>query len=77
MTNKNYFVKLLYFQYSEDKKERIGFSTAKAEAAYEEEIENSLGSDIEVNSIGCSINIENINNIKTNFAEFINKIKEQ
>lgn len=76
MTNKNYFVKLLYFQYPEDKKERIGFSAAKAEAAYEEEIENNLGLDIAVNSIGCSIDIENIDNIETNFAEFINKIKK-
>lgn len=42
MTNKNYFVKLLYFQYPEDKKERIGFSAAKAEAAYEEEIGKCL-----------------------------------
>ena len=76
MTNKNYFVKLIYFQYPEDKEEKIGFSAAKSEAAYEAELKSSLGSAIEVNSIGCSIDIENINNIKTNLAEFINKIKE-
>ena len=71
-----YFVKLIYFQYPENEEHKIGFSAAKADAAYESVLEQELDENIIVNSIGCSVNIKDKNSINTNFANFLNKIKE-
>lgn len=71
-----YFVKLIYFQYPENEEHKIGFSAAKAEAAYESVLEQELDENIIVNSIGCSVNIKDKNSINTNFANFLNEIKE-
>lgn len=71
-----YFVKLIYFQYPENEEHKIGFSSAKAEAAYESVLEQELDENIIVNSIGCSVNIKDKNSINTNFANFLNEIKE-
>lgn len=71
-----YFVKLIYFQYPENEEHKIGFSAAKADAAYESVLEQELDENIIVNSIGCSVNIKDKNSINTNFANFLNEIKE-
>ena len=71
-----YFVKLIYFQYPENEEHKIGFSAAKADAAYESVLEQELDENIIVNSIGCSVNIKDKNSINTNFANFLNKIKD-
>ena len=71
-----YFVKLIYFQYPENEEHKIGFSAAKADAAYESVLEQELDENVIVNSIGCSVNIKDKNSINTNFANFLNEIKE-